>query len=175
MARRFYRRRTVVVRPKKKWGSNMKQFQLGPVNVGTTQLSYAVADLAVNSAQTTTPTPTILKCGNFKVQGDCYISSQSQSALIEMMLYVLYLPEGVAPGDATAASTLVTAHPEWILSWKCIDMNTVGQQSVNAFSFSSRLKRNLNSGDKIVIMCVGRAGTTAAGNVSIYVHGNCQF
>lgn len=173
---RYYRRRSVrVVKPKKRWASQLKGFQIGPLNVGTTTPVAGITTLVENSVETATPTPVIVKTGNFKVQGDCYISSTTQAALIEMMLYVIYLPQGVSPTSGETATALVESHPEWILSWKCIDMNTVGQQSVNGFSFSSRLKRNLNSGDQVAILAVGRAGTGATANISVYVHGNCQF
>lgn len=173
MPRRYYRKRSVVVRPKKKWGSNIFNFNM--TTQGTGSLQGASNDLVVNSTSTSTPTPIIIKAGNFKVQGDAYFVAGA-AAQIELSLYVVYLPEGVAPTNADQFKTLITSHPEWILAWKYISANRVPQAATDqslSFSLSSRLKRNLNSGDKIVLLGLA----VSVGNVitSANFAGMCQY
>lgn len=147
MPRRYYKRRTVVVRPKKKWASNMKVHGVG---------SSAPTEILVeNSTQTSSPTPVIVKAGNFKIQGDAIITPGTSSVpIVSLVIVVFYWPEGLTL-DAQSAQTVVDQHPEWILAWKQIDTQPVivtGTSVSNSFAVSSRLKRNLNSGDRV---CIG--------------------
>lgn len=112
-----------------------------------------IAALVANSAQTSTPTPIILKVGNIKLQGDATYTSGSGSVTNPaLILMVFYLPEGIAMNDSTAGN-VAAQHPEWIMAWKMIDVQVgSGVVPASSFSVSSRLKRNLNSGDRI---CIG--------------------
>lgn len=140
--------------------------------VQTTAHSFAET-LVSNSLQTATPTPVILKAGNFKIQGDFTVSTVSGSLSLGMglLLYVLYLPE-VVEGVITDYMEVISNHPEWIMCWKALDLNLYASSSVaaagGAFSFSSRLKRNLNSGDQIALVCcVTNAGATPDFNLRL--------
>lgn len=152
MARRYYRRRTVTVRPKKKWATNLTQGNISSASGGT-----PYATLVQNTAQTSSPTPIIIKCGNFKIQGDVSVAfNTSRTSSPWIALLVFFLPEGTTLNGDTA-NAIVENHPEWILAWKQLDvtLSTTSASQIFAasgFSFSSRLKRNLNSGDKI---CMG--------------------
>ena len=173
MPRRYYRSRTRVIRPKKKWGSNIKNFSITTSGNQSIQANYTT--LVQNSVSTSNPTPVIIKAGNFKVQGDAYYIS-STAGNIELSLYVIYLPEGVNPADATAYQGLITAHPEWVLAWKFVSANRASGASTEqnlTFSFSSRLKRNLNSGDKIVLLGLASAGSTSISSANFT--GMCQY
>lgn len=181
MARRYYKKRTVVVRPKKKWATNFttlgepttKTLNLTPGQVNTLTFNNI---LVQNTAQTASPTPVIVKTGNFKVKGDMKLSfiqasGTQSSSMTSCVIYIMYIPEGI-----TASATLISAHPEWIMAWSPVDINmdvvssTMNIQNVNKFSFSSRLKRNLNSGDRIECLTVFNFGPSpTAGNVSIDV------
>lgn len=168
MPRRYYRpRRTVVVRPKKKWASNMSQFvgaQTSTVTVAPSGQApsthfYVANELVENKVQAGSPTPVILKCGNFKVKGDMKLdlSTTTTGATTQFagcIAYIIYVPEGVSP-----SYTLAQSHPEWVMAWSPINIDvsylqpgTPTTQNVEKFSMSSRLKRNLNSGDKVVML-----------------------
>lgn len=173
MPRRYYRRRTVVVRPKKKWGSNITNFNL--TTTGDTTAQVATTVLVQNAASSSNPTPVILKCGNFKLQGDAYYQSGNSTSLIQLMLYVFYLPEGATPETPAQYQALLTAHPEWILAWKYVEgisPTSAKTENLNTYSFSSRLKRNLNSGDRVVL--VGMATASSALTAAKF-SGMCQF
>ena len=152
MARRRYYRRYVRVAPKKKWASN--------ILVGSVTTSN-YATIVENSTQTSTPTPVIVKCGNFKVQGDVMFSTGGSTPTrpVCMNLFLIFCPEGVSPSDG-----LIGAHPEWIIGWKTVDVGVIRSTSesgnpTSSFSMSSRLKRNLNSGDRIVAILQSSDGS----------------
>lgn len=148
---RYYPRRTVA---KKKWASNL---------VNGTVSSSGFSLLAQNSTQTTSPTPVIVKCGNFKVQGDVIVTTQSQATNrpVPLVFYILFVPEGVGISDS-----LVTTHPEWIMGWTVIDASFITSAAAtntgSRFSLTSRLKRNLNSGDSIVAILQSRDSAATA-------------
>lgn len=164
--RRYYRypRRTVA---KKKWASNYKS---GTINT-TADNQWTI--LVENKAQADAPTPTIIKTGNFKVQGDCYITNLSAEAFRgAVKVHVLFVPEGWANADI---ANIPAQHPEWILCWCVVDTTISNANTAadgNKFSMTSRLKRNLNSGDKIVIQYqeIGFGS-----NVTAHVYYTTQF
>lgn len=170
MGRRYYRRtRTVVRAPRKKWGSNIKNFDFNTAGTATNQVGTVT--LVENSSATSTPTPVILKVGNFKVQGDAAFAT-SASARVGLSIYIVYVPEGIVPTDAAAYQSMITAHPEWILTWKYVSANSGnGTDESNSFSFSSRLKRNLNSGDKVMLIAFAEGSNILRG----VFDGMCQF
>ena len=149
---RYYRRRyTRVVKPKKKWASNIKVWNNDTLNEGTAAL------LATNSVQdTATPTPSILKVGNFKVSADIFfISSDTLSGFNPVCIgYIVYVPEGWGT-SALSFDDLIVKHPEWIMATKTSGSSlssssaTGGRFAVDSMNVSTRLKRNLNSGDSI--------------------------
>lgn len=159
MPRKYYSKRTRVIRPKKKWASNISLINESGTGNGT------VIDLCANSAPTSSPTPVILKTGNFKVRIDSQVTfGNSVEWWPSMSFYVMYLPEGMTVGSTPSASNIlayVQRHPEWILCSGIAGSNTLTATKfdLETVTFSSRLKRNLNSGDKIVLMCCSTDST----------------
>ena len=170
--RRYYRRSARVIVPKKKWATNIVSSSISTTAAAQTNDS-AYFVLAQNSSQSATPTPFVVKTGNFKIQGDCYITSQAPiGSTSQITLYVMYLPEvvysTVSAPNVNILGTVIGDHPEWIMGWKVIDLNVGGTTSNgNSFTFSSRLKRNLSSGDRIVLAAVIRNGQTVSADVTI--------
>lgn len=163
MPRRRYYRRYIRAAPKKKWASNLVSGVIGTEGSGESN-NFVLVN---NSSQAATPTPIIVKTGNFKVQGDAYLDVRAGGvgAYIGAQVFVVYTPEGVESNFDTVIGT----HPEWILAWTTLDLPITNAATVTAgsrFSFSSRLKRNLNSGDRIRLIV--RGGT--ANNIVV-----CRF
>lgn len=179
---RYYRKRyTRVVKPKKRWASNMKEIKL---TTNTTIEHYGgMVELCKNATQSALPTPVIVKTGNFKVQCDVVTTPGTGLVLSSLIAYVIYLPEGAipaaaTPGEPTPAEVytfltgMINAHPEWIMAWRQVGYDAIAENATSAdrVTFSSRLKRNLNSGDRVVFALV------SAGAVSgLALSGMCQF
>lgn len=194
MARYYRRRYTRVVKPKKKWATNIRKIFFDTGSIGSTQVGNVVS-LCVNSNETTggqavAPTPTIIKTGNYKVQCDAHIGTNA-SAVIRSMMYIMYLPEGVyfpstssVPSQAyhqnfDSLSAIVSRHPEWILAWRQFGSDLISSSTnLDKVSFSSRLKRNLNSGDQVVAVVLANVDTDVVEGTPItrvIVNGTCQF
>lgn len=143
---------------KKKWASQMTVQRLVHSDE-TTAKNYIT--LVENSSESATPTPVIIKTGNFKVQVDAFASVTSTNRnLVGGIAFIAYVPQGYALEDQTPGRLVmvnfIRQHPEWILAWKQLDFSSSSGTATTdtvSTSFSSRLKRNLNSGDKI-IYCV---------------------
>lgn len=178
---RYYRRRTYtrVVRPKKKWGSNMIGIDMTVANPSgsTSDSGYFASTLAANKTESNAPTPVVVKTGNFKLQADLYSFNQSGSVSgrPEVKCFIVFVPQGMEPTTYTAAAGIINNHPEWIMAWKVVDTGAVGLNATvdfNRFAMSSRLKRNLNSGDSIlcILLVDGIMPQT-----TVKVKGMCQF
>lgn len=139
---------------KKRWASQMTFNRMVQGSSGSTYLT-----LVENSTESATPTPVIIKTGNFKVQVDAFasITDATSRGLVNAIAFIAYVPQGYPLTSSTTSYTvmrdLIKQHPEWIMCWKQMDFSsasgTATPESVSV-SFSSRLKRNLNSGDKII-------------------------
>ena len=125
---------------KQKWASFMKEIPKTtvPVTPGT---SGSYGTIVSNANEGATPTPTILKVKHLRVAADLNIQS---TMLNGGFACIMYLPQGTVPGANTAL-----LHPEWVLSWKGIQVNSATGH--NLIQFTSSLSRNLNSGDSIVV------------------------
>lgn len=180
---RYYRRRyrTITRAPKKKWCSNMipVEIQNNAVNQGTQdnpQWTLAVGTtLAVNKTETNSPTPVVVKTGNFRAQFDLIATGVLQTS--DMTMFIIYIPEGIAPVGALAVKDIMVKHPEWIIAWKKLDLEynstTTATTANQRITMSSRLKRNLNSGDRIDVYLFSTLDTSQ--NATVAIRGMCQF
>lgn len=129
------------VYPRKRWASCMKTGLLDITIQKGTLYGNASADLCKNASDSSVPNPVIVKFGRFKMKGDLRYSASAARAVSSCMIFVCYAPEGISLNQ-----TLITLHPEYLLGWTCLSLESGG-----SFSLSSGLKRNLNSGDKIQV------------------------
>lgn len=174
---RYYRRRaTRVVRPKKKWATNLVDIDVTNTTggVGSGKV-YMMKELCVNSSATATPTPVIVKTGNFKLQFDASFGL-TNGAPLQFSSYIIYVPEGTLVNFGyDDLKNLIDRHPEWILCWKfgSYDYVSAGANgNIDSVRVSSRLKRNLNSGDAIWFfgLATSTQNITSAGG-----HGMVQY
>lgn len=144
MPRRYYYRRSRTAKPKRKWASHIKTWSGNSITTNP-----ATVELVENSTMNA-PTPTIIKTGNFKVSLDMYATyNVAQTVNLGCNAYILFVPQGVS-----VSGTLITNHPEWILAAKSIGSTyatDTTKVSLETLNMSSRMKRNLNSGDKVVL------------------------
>lgn len=171
---RYYRRRytRTLVKPKKKWATNFVDINANS-SISGNKVVYATL-LCQNSTQVGVPTPVVVKTGNFKLQCDAYFTL-SQASAVEFSIYIMYVPEGLVPIGFDDTKEFIDKHPEWILAWKYSTFDYVsGTSNIETIRVSSRLKRNLNSGDSIMLIGLGTTGsgiTYSARGLS----GKCQF
>ena len=157
--RRYYRSRRTI--PKQKWLTNMCNSviktgsEADVFGSGVSGFFYVpiitnrVNQTSITSSSGTTSNATILKTGRWKCKG--VITGGIFS--VNYMVGLMYVPEGYQVSDAGyIEETIVYRHPEWVLCWKRFDYSDAAQN--NEFSLSSRLKRNLNAADSIIMFLI---------------------
>ena len=109
---------------------------------GNSNSGWSISLCANASNTTTAPTATVIKTGNFKVsfeieQGGTPSSSTTGRA------FIVFVPQGVTP-----TKDWPQQHPEYIMAWRSVQVG--GDASIS--TISSKLKRNLNSGDEVYLI-----------------------
>lgn len=173
MPRRYYygRRSYRGSRPKRKWCPALIQGTLTVSGPGTSYSgSNSVLCSNAPSSVSTVPVATVIKVKNFKVVLDVDIAN---SLFSNVFVCIMYIPEAV-----TVSNELPLQHPEWILVWRTIDVNSSANNStsqIQNLQMSSRLARNLNSGDKIILFTSGyySGASTQTGTYAIRYY--CSF
>lgn len=157
MPRRHYYRRTV--RPKQKWAVNMVDCVISAISVNLNAGDAAVFKNTVcknstrieESASYLTSSAQILKTGMFKFKGVI----PNVAANVNYLIYICYVPEGY-PHENNLGSQdghdIFYRHPEWVLAWTRKDYVSIEQN--NEVYLSSRLKRNLSTGDEIQVRII---------------------
>lgn len=149
----------------------MKPVVAGPLTVPTSASGYVSADLVVNSTETATPTPTIIKTKHFKMSVDTYVNTSANIALGPIVAYIMYVPQGYALTTNTPVD-----HPEWVLTWRSIDtgLALAGTTYHTNVTMSSSLSRNLNSGDAIkFVMVANNVHASNTYSLNAVVHFSC--
>ena len=173
MPRRYTYRRKYSYKPRKKWNSNWNSddINLNMPDVSTTS-SYTKAItnqlLIVNPQLTGTNVSTsIVKVKNVKVQlSTTGIPDASNLSVYTMQVAIVFCPEGITP-----SSDILERHPEWIMAYKMLTIDASTTIPIN-FSISSRLARNLNSGDTIYLSVITRrasAETPTQNQTGLYI------
>lgn len=161
MPRRYYYSRRYKVAPKKKWASNFLRFQ----STVTVPAPVAV-NLAINPTQENA-VPRTIKAKNFKVS--LWFEGANQEAVSNINLieaYVVYKPQGYIISTETIAE-----HPEWVLVHKMIGRPDYQAEVTKPYVLSSRLARNLQSGDSIQLV-INALGTP---RTEVIVRGNLFY
>lgn len=188
MARTYRRQYTkpIVRAPKRRWNVSSDQYHSEETNY-TGNFVHA-GTIAYNSDDNAQPTPAVLKCKNATVYGSMSISNVSStgSGPLFVMAYIMYIPQIVytSMGSLTGAGyfdfvqTLIDQHPEWIMSTRNVNLTYTGnvgeKASVRWTQTSGVLKRNLKSGDRIMLFVTARflsGGTIAE---EFYAESKCN-
>lgn len=140
---RYYRKRIYRrIYPRKKWASNFINNSTTVTVQAQQEGAYRFVNICENALQNATPTPVILKFARIKIKGDIRFNVPDPSNWVSAVVYCVYCPQAIVQ-----TAEIVTQHPEYVLGWSSISMD-----SGNTFSLTSTLKRNLNSGDSIKLL-----------------------
>lgn len=167
--RRYYRSRRVY--PKQKWLPVNNELGMNGIEIlAASNFLTTVQPITENSSRNITDgggnvsSATIIKTGRFRIKG---VLSVNTGAAMSYIIGIAYVPEGyvinqTATGIGNLGNTFFYKHPEWILCWTRMDFSNASQG--NEFSLSSRLKRNLNTGDQIVVFRIAVNSSTNNGS-----------
>ena len=162
MARSRYTPKRVYKYAKQKWCPNIKS---GQVQLDTTNQA-AVLNLLVNSTDTATPTPVVIKAKHFKLQMDVRaIQNNTSQYTYPLGIYggIIYVPEGINIVTKDNITALIASHPEWVIIHTLLDS---AESSGSMIQRTSSLSRNLNSGDRIVMYCYASTWPQGSANTT---------
>ena len=151
------------------WARHIQPFNL-------TQTSR-VTILCENSSAMTTPVPSIITAGNFKCQGHFNLPSSYEGSYDSYcFLIIFFLPEGISITSNPDIEQWCKRHPEFVLVWHALNPSPqIGSETIipsSAFQCSSRLKRKLNSGDRICMGCYSNGAMHINGMVEWFTKSN---
>lgn len=126
----------------KKWSPVLVEIASAAITLNPGQTTFGGVSICENSNNTqTAPTATVIKVGNTKLSFECE-TGNGRTYAVSGQMYLMFVPQGLTPSIDYPAQ-----HPEYIMAWR--SFNPAG--GISAVTIQSRLKRNLNSGDKIII------------------------
>lgn len=169
--KRYYRR--VVRAAKKKWASNTMEIRVASGTVAGEQFGSIGQIICQNadrigaSAASAKSSAQILKTTRFRFRG---VISANVNAYCSLLYFITYVPEGasalfVSSGNLTDLGNYgFYAHPEWVMAWGRKDFSNSTQG--NEISLTTKLKRNLNSGDSIYFIACWINNTSS--QVTVY-------
>lgn len=136
--------RTVRTRRRgKKWSPVLVELNPNPQAIPASSSIFTALTICENSQNTTVaPTATVIKVGNMKISFECE-SSANRTVIASGVMFIMFVPQGLTP-----TADYPSQHPEYIMTWR--SFNPTG--GIGAVTMQSRLKRNLNSGDKVIIL-----------------------
>lgn len=155
--RRYYRR--YVKAAKKKWASNTMEINMAGATINGLTFSAVGQGILQNGDRISTSaagiksSAQILKTGRFRFKG--VITSQIATGL-SLLYFITYIPEGAltlftGSGQLSSLGNFgFYTHPEWVMAWGRKDFTAASQS--NEISLTTKLKRNLNSGDAIYLI-----------------------
>lgn len=168
MRRRYYRVKKVY--PKQKWLPVNNEVNIASdSNLGYGGFKVTVQPITENPSRNTAngegnvSSASILKCGRFRFKG--IIDSLNTTSDVNYIIGISYIPEGyIINQNSTSVDSLGETffyrHPEWILAWTRMDYANDSQN--NEIRLFSKLKRNLNSGDQIVVFRIAINRSTSS-------------
>lgn len=179
MRRRYYRSRRVY--PKPKWAICTNQMSFSVTAATATSFTVSSSTIISNpsrndaSGGSVNTASQILKAGRVKFKG---VILTGMSAYQSALFSIMYIPEGINPSSVTTplsslGSSIFYTHPEWIMGWTRIDYTNAAQK--NEVSITSRLKRNLNPGDKIMLIVYNFNNASSGSAQTIDITGTCSY
>lgn len=167
-------RRTRVIRPRVKWSPHMETIQDTLQVAANAAYAYYPHVVCANAGDSHLPSVPVVQVTRINYQG--HLAQNQTSA--EWYLYFIYVPEGV---DATLANwtawqNYINAHPEYIMARTIgtSDYTTSGN-TTTTLKLSTRMKRNLNSGDQVIALFVWSTLFPYNGALSLPMQGQISY
>lgn len=160
--RRYYRK------VKKHWASHIDVLSTETTTGTPSAPGYLVHEICGNASDNVTPIPYLIKVGNISMDLGLHFYTEDPIGEATSNWYtvgVVYVPEGVSLNSGVQVNALLLNHPEYVMWLKTLvpryipgaatgNGSSLMLENPSPIKVSSRLKRNLNSGDKIVFFVV---------------------
>jgi len=164
--RKFYKRKS------NKWASNIVEIEPTTTEVPT-GINILNVPIVKNLNQSVNYASSVFTVKNTEVNLEFEVTSAERNWNIEgITYYIMYVPEGM-----NVSTDYNLQHPEYIMCYKYfgspnLEGNTDIQQKP-VFKVKSRLSRNLNTGDQIILLI--KLANTGTANIPISYNGLVRF
>lgn len=173
MPRRYTTKRTVIIRkPKIKWSPHMEAYT--DELLMSSDLQSVPITIAKNNTDSHIPSVPVLQVTRINVQAQV---GSGNLAGLDWFAYLVFVPETMDTPLTDTGKWLayVYAHPEYLMARKIIESSNAVTNTSIALRMTTRLKRNLNSGDQIVLLLVARAIGTISGSHTLPIHAEYTY
>lgn len=174
MPRRISSKRTVVRKPRVKWSPHMETIA-DTLNVpANATYAYYPHVICANAGDSHLPTVPVVQVTRINFQGHL---AQNQASG-EWYLYYIFVPEGIDTTLSTWAAwqAYINAHPEYIMA------RTIGSSDFSSngnttttLRLSTRMKRNLNSGDQVIALFVWNVLYSSQNPLNLPIQGQISY
>lgn len=170
MPRRITSKRTIIVRkPKVKWSPHVETVNYQVTMGSGTNFTFYPHVIAANASDSHLPSVPVVQVTRINFQGQL---GTAGTANLDWFAYIMYIPEGMDAGLATVDNWIafINQHPEYIMARRIVDPGDVSNNTTATISLQTRMRRNLNSGDQVVLLLIAHSLTapSTARNLDIY-------
>lgn len=174
---RYRRRRLTYRRKRHSWSTRIFNFS-GAQSVAQGQQYIIYYNLCQNPAQTNDTISQKYTVKNIDISVELESEDTNGQLYINNLQYfVCFIPQGYVPtGVPSAYADVPYNHPEWIMAHRYIGTPTNRQDPGYAPTrIRSRLSRNLDTGDRIVLIILGNNTSTQANSYTVNYRGITKF
>lgn len=110
--------------------------------------------------------------GRFSI--DCTL--EGAQSLNNVAMFIMYIPEGYTiSNQVNNSNSVLNQHPEWIMAYKYLGSPTQSasdqiSQGCQPTRIRSRVRRNLMTGDRIVLYITGTNSATQASTATLWAY-----
>ena len=174
MARKYYSRRRIIVRPKVKWSPHMETISETLDIDASAAFAYYPHVVCANATDSHLPSVPVVQVTRINFQGHVGVNTPSA----EWYLYFIYVPEGVdsSLGSWAAWQAYINSHPEYIMARTIASSDFVTNgNTTTTLKLSTSMKRNLNSGDQVVALFVWNVLYTGSSALHLPIQGQLSY
>lgn len=170
MPRRYTKRTVIIRKPRVKWSPHMEAHSDELLISGNTQ-SVAIA-IAANNSDSHIPTVPVVQVTRINVQAQL---GSGQLPGMDWYAYLMFVPENTTLASTSQWLSYIYAHPEYLMARKIVESDNASDNTSVALNMSTRLKRNLNSGDTIYLFLVARVIGSVSGSKTLPIHAEISY
>lgn len=166
--------------PKQKWLINNNELTVLGSTIAANSYQLRFEPITQNPSRTesngagNTSSASIIKVGRFRFNG--YIDGSDN--LTKYIIGISFIPEGYTltananVPRSNLGECFFYKHPEWVLAWTRMDYNSATENEVRLYS---KLKRNLNSGDGIILFVIAINNSASESTYSHPIQGTVSY
>lgn len=170
MPRRYTKRTVIIRKPRVKWSPHMEAYS--DELLISNNLQSVVIAIAANNNDSHIPAVPVVQVTRINIQAQL---GSGQLSGMDWYAYLVFIPENTTLSSTSQWIDYIYAHPEYLMARKIVESDNAMDNTSVALSMSTRLKRNLNSGDKIYLLLVARVLGTVSGSKTLPIHAEVTY